>query len=91
MRKFLQFDSWTAITVTEMDYRCPCFEKTDKHGVRHLRGAKKWEMYVLAASAYLVANATKLHPITSPTPVHHTPTMALARNNDVSFTIIVPA
>ena len=52
---------------------------------------KKWEMYVLAASAYLVANVTKLHPVTSPIPEHHSPTMALARNNDVSFAIAVPA
>jgi len=26
--KFPQFDSWTIITVTEMDYSRPCFEKT---------------------------------------------------------------
>ena len=62
--------------------------KNDKRGVGHLRGAK---MCVLAASAYLVANVTKLHPVTNPIPEHHTPTMALARNNDVSFAITVPA
>ena len=86
-----QFDSLTIITVTKMDYSRPCFEKGDKHGVGHPWGAKKWEMCVLAASAYLVANAIKLHPITNPIPEHHTPTMALAQNNDTSFTIIVPA
>jgi len=92
MCEFPQFYSWTIITVTEMDHNRPCFAETDQNGFGHLRrGAKKWEIGVLAASAYLVANATKLHPITTPTPEHHTPTMALARNNDVSFTITVPA
>jgi len=48
-------------------------------------------MCVLVASAYLVANATKLHPVTNPTPEHHTPTMALAQNNVLSLTTIVTA
>ena len=89
--KFPQFDSRSIITVTEMDHSRPCFTKDDKHGVGHLQGAKKWETCALAASAYRVANFTKLHPVTNPIPEHHTPTMALARNNDVSFTITVPA
>ena len=91
IRKFPQFDSRSIITVTEMDHRCPCFGKSDKHGVGHPRSAKKWEMHVLAASAYLVANATKLHPITTPIPAHHTPTMTLAQNNVLSFAATVPA
>ena len=91
MCEFPQLDSWFITAVTEMDHRCPCFEKTDKHGARRLRGAKKWEMCVLAASAYLVANDIKLHPVTNPIPEHHTPTMALARNNDVSLAATVPA
>ena len=48
-------------------------------------------MCVLAASAYWVANVTKLHPVTNPIPEHNTPTMALARNNEMSFTTTVPA
>ena len=89
--KFPQFDSRTTVTVTEMDHSCPCFAKSDKHRVGHLRGAKKWETCVLAASAYLVANVTKLHPITNPTPEHNTPTMVLARNSVVSLAKAVPA
>ena len=89
--KIPQFDSRTIITVTEMDYSCPCFGKSDKHRVGHPGDEKKWGMCVLAASAYLVANVTKLHPVTKPIPEHHTPTMALARNNDVSLTTTVPA
>jgi len=90
MCKIPQFDPRTIITVTEMDHSRPCFAKSDEHGLGHLRDAKKWEMCVLAASAYLVANVTKLHPVTNPIPEHHTPTIVLARNNDVSFTITVP-
>jgi len=89
--EFFQFDSRTIITVTEMDDRCPCFTKSNKHGVGHLRGAKRWETCVLAASAYWVANATKLHPVTNPIPEHHTPTMVLAQNNVLSFAITVTA
>jgi len=86
-----RFDPRTIITVTEVDYSRPCFTKSDKHGVGHLRSAEKWETCVLAASAYFVANVTKLHPVTNPIPEHHSPTMALARNNDVSFTMTVTA
>ena len=89
--EFFQFDSRTITTVTEMDDRCQCFAKSDKYGFGHPRGATKWEMCVLEASAYLVANATKLHPVKNPIPEHHTPKMALAWNNDVSFTMAVPA
>ena len=91
MCKIPQFDPRTIITVTEMDHSRPCFAKSDKHGVGDPRGAKKWEMCVLEASAYLVANSAKLHPVMNPIPEHNTPTMALAQNNDMSFTTTVPA
>jgi len=40
MCKFPQFDSRSIVTVTEMDHSRPCFAKSDKHGVGHLRGAE---------------------------------------------------
>ena len=39
-REFLQFNPRTIIIMTEMDHRCPCFGKSDKHRVGHPRGAK---------------------------------------------------
>lgn len=48
-------------------------------------------MYSPAASAYFLANMTRLHPIITPTPAHHNPTMSLAQNSDLSFAETTPA
>ena len=92
MCKVLQFDSRSVVAMTEMDHSCPCFAETDKHEVGHPRGGSREtrEVCLLAASAYFVANATKLHPITTPIPAHHSPTMTLAQNNDLPLVATVP-
>jgi len=90
VREFLQFDARPVIAVAEMDHSGPYFKKPINIKPCTLQGSKMG-VYLLAASVYFVANATKLHPITTPAPAHHNPTMALAQNNGLSFAATAPA
>jgi len=85
MCKVLHFDSHSVMAMTEMDHSRPCCRELIRtESDTHEAEGDTRKVCLLAASVYFLANLTKLHPIATPTPAHHNPTMTLAQNNDLS-------